>query len=135
MGGKNPYLPEQNVAKPQKGYRMVIRPHEVSVDVDPSKIPYGKTGLPGSILDIAMAHGVDIDHACGGVAACSTCHVWIKKGLESCNPPLDEELDQIDNAPLASFRSRLACQAVPNGLEEVEVEIPGWNRNAVKEEH
>ena len=135
MGGTNPYLPEQKVEKPKKGYSVTFKPHNVTVQVDPEKIPYGKSGLAGSLLDIAMAHGVDIDHACGGVAACSTCHVIVKKGFKTCNEPLDEELDQLDNAPMANFQSRLSCQAVPNGSEDVEVEIPSWNRNAVKEEH
>ena len=133
MGGKNPYLPEQKIAKPQTRYRLSVKPHDVVIDVDPAKIPYGKTGLPGSLLDIAMANGVDIDHACGGVAACSTCHVLVKKGLKTCNEALDEELDQIDNAPGATFESRLSCQCVPNGTEDVEIVIPNWNRNLVRE--
>lgn len=135
MGGKNPYLPDVKIEKPQKAYKVTVLPHNKVISVEPEKIPYQKTGLPGSLLDIAMSHGVDIDHACGGVAACSTCHVWVKKGLESCNEALDEEMDQLDNAPKANFQSRLACQAVPNGSMDVEIEIPSWNRNVVKEDH
>jgi 2Fe-2S ferredoxin len=37
-------------------------------------------GLPGSILDIALANGIDIDHSCGGVCACSTCHCIVREG-------------------------------------------------------
>jgi len=133
MGGKNPYLPEPKTELPQQSYKMSFRPGDISIAVEPKKIPYGKTGLPGSILDIALANGIDIDHACGGVAACSTCHVIVKQGLKSCNEAMDEELDQIDNAPSPTLQSRLACQCVPNGNEEVIVEIPSWNRNNVRE--
>jgi 2Fe-2S ferredoxin len=103
------------------------------IEVDPDKLPYGETGLPGSILDIALHHGVVIDHACGGVAACSTCHVYVKSGGESCNEPEDFELDLIDAAPANNFESRLSCQTCPNGDVDLVVEVPGWNRNLAKE--
>ncbi len=135
MSGQNPYLPEAKIEKPRAPYKAHFLPHDVSVVVRPEALPDSAKGLPGSLLQIAMTNGVDIEHACGGVAACSTCHVYVKRGLKSCNEPLDEELDQIDNAPAATFESRLACQTVPNGTEDVEVVIPAWNRNAVKEGH
>ena len=78
------------------------------VEVDPSKIPYGPTGQPGSILDIAMGAGIDVEHACGGVCACSTCHVIVKEGLDTCNEATDDELDQLDEAPAITLHSRLA---------------------------
>ena len=43
------------------------------VVVNPERIPYGATGLLGNILDVALEAGVDMEHLCGGVAACSTC--------------------------------------------------------------
>jgi len=135
MGGSNPYLPKQKIDLPKQKYTLEFRPHNKSIQVDPAALPYDRTGLKGSLLEIAMGHGIDIDHACGGVAACSTCHVWVKKGLQSCNEPLDEELDQLDNAPGANLESRLACQCVPNGSEAVVVEIPAWNRNLAREHH
>lgn len=133
MGGTNPYLPAQKIERPKKPYKITFLPMNKTIEVDPDLIPFGPTGLPGSILDIAMKHKVDIDHACGGVVACSTCHVFVKKGLKTCNEALDEELDQIDNAPNAGLDSRLSCQCVPNGTEDITVEIPDWNRNAVRE--
>ena len=92
-------------------------------------------GLVLAILDIALAHGVDLDHACGGVVACSTCHVVVKKGLETCNEATEDEEDQLDNAPALTPQSRLGCQCVPDGTKDVEIEIPEWNRNLVREEH
>ncbi len=103
------------------------------VEVRPEALPYGETGLAGSLLDIALHNGVEIDHACGGVSACSTCHVYVKTGLETCNEAEDFELDQVEAAPANSAESRLACQCVPNGTKDMVVEIPGWNRNMARE--
>ncbi len=80
------------------------------MEVDPAKFPYGHDGLPGSILDIATGNHMGLDHACGGVCACSTCHVIVHKGLESCNEASDAELDQLDEAPGLTAKSRLGCQ-------------------------
>jgi 2Fe-2S ferredoxin len=74
-----------------------------------------------------------LDHACGGVCACSTCHVIVHEGLESCNEPTDAELDQLDEAPGLTAKSRLGCQCVPDGSCDLVVEIPEWNKNFAKE--
>ncbi|MBM4016550.1 MAG: 2Fe-2S iron-sulfur cluster binding domain-containing protein [Planctomycetes bacterium] len=143
MGGKNPYLKQVEVELPDRAYtvRFVASgdgrgANDTVVTVEPAKLPYGRDGLPGSLLDIALAHGVSIDHACGGVLACSTCHVKVKQGGESCNEASDAENDMLDLAPGVTPSSRLACHTVPNGrCPEVVVEVPGWNRNLVREEH
>lgn len=135
MGGTNPYIAKPKVALPTKPYTITFVNKGVTVTVDPSKIPYGPTGLPGSILDIALGAGVELEHVCGGVCACSTCHVIVKQGLESCNEPTDDELDQLDEAPAITLQSRLGCQTVPNGTMDLVVEIPDWNKNLAKEDH
>ena len=135
MGGVNPYIQQPSVEMPTKKYQMTFLPMNVTIVVDPAKFPYEHNGLPGSILDIALGNGVDIDHACGGVCACSTCHVIIKKGHETLNDAMEEEEDQLENAPGLKPTSRLACQSVPNGTSDVIVEIPQWNRNLVQEGH
>ncbi len=135
MGGVNPYLKKSAVKLPGKPYTITFVNRGVTVTVDPGKIPYGHEGQPGSILEIALAHGVDMDHACGGVCACSTCHVIVRRGLESCNEPTEDEEDQLDNAPGLTAQSRLGCQCVPDGTSDIEIEIPEWNRNLVREEH
>jgi ferredoxin, 2Fe-2S len=135
MGGTNPFLPPPKAKLPTAPYRITFEPGGVPVDVDPAKLPYTRDGLKGSILEIALGHGIEIDHACGGVCACSTCHVIVREGLESCTEASDDELDQLDNAPGLTPRSRLACQCVPDGSVPLVVEIPGWNRNYAKESH
>lgn len=135
MAGVNPYITPAEAELPKEKYRIVFLPEGKEVLVDPSQLPYGHNGLPGSILDIAEGAGVPLDHACGGVCACSTCHVIVQEGLESCNEATDEELDQLEEAPGLTIESRLGCQCVPNGTKNIVVEIPGWNRNLVQEGH
>jgi 2Fe-2S ferredoxin len=86
-------------------------------------------------LDIALGAGIDLEHACGGVCACSTCHVIVKQGLESCNEGTDDEFDQLEEAPATTLKSRLGCQCVPNGTTDLVIEIPAVNKNLVKEGH
>lgn len=135
MGGVNPYIQQPNVTLPTTKYKLTFLPMNVTVEVDPAQFPYEHNGLPGSILDIALGSGVDIDHACGGVCACSTCHIVVKQGMESLNESMEEEDDQLEEAPGLKPTSRLACQVVPDGSAHVVVEIPQWNRNLVQEGH
>src|SRR3954471_19724600 len=98
MGGVNPYIAPAKVQRPTKPYKITFLPRKTTVEVDPSVERMGHNGLALSVLDIAEGAGVDIDHSCGGVCACSTCHVYVRDGADSCNPPSDDELDQLDNA-------------------------------------
>jgi 2Fe-2S ferredoxin len=136
MPGQNPYIEDADIKLPQTKYTLRIIDEagkEHVIEVDPAKIPYEDHGLPGSILDIALGHGIELDHACGGVCACSTCHVWVQEGLESCNEATEDEEDQLDDAYALKSSSRLACQCVPNGTREVLIQIPTWNRNLARE--
>ena len=67
------------------------------------------------------------------MCGCSTCHVIVRKGFDSCNESTEDEEDMLDNAPGLTEHSRLSCQCVPDGTADLEVEVPSWNRNAVKE--
>ena len=135
MGGKNPYVEQDPPAPATEKFSITFLPMNVTVEVDPQKIPYGITGLPGSILDIALANGVAIDHACGGVCACSTCHCIVQQGDDSLSEMSDAEEDELSFAPGLTPKSRLSCQSVPNGSKNLVVEIPNWNRNLVREGH
>ncbi|MBL9079529.1 MAG: 2Fe-2S iron-sulfur cluster binding domain-containing protein [Planctomycetes bacterium] len=89
-----------------------------------------------TILQAAMQQGLALDHACGGVCACSTCHVKITQGGDCFSAPSEDELDQLDEARGVGLDSRLGCQAkllrAPSG-GQVEISIPTWNVNAVRE--
>lgn len=112
-------------------YKVTFEPMGQTVEADSELYPYGDNGLPGSILDIALHHGIEIEHACGGQGVCATCHVIISRGAENLSPATDDEMDAVDLAPSVTPNSRLACLAVVQG--DVTVQIPGWNRNAVSE--
>ena len=139
MGGSNPYIKAGDIVLPKTKYKIRFEPEDssageaVTVEVDPEKIPYHETGQPGSILSTALASGIDIEHSCGGVCACSTCHIIVKEGLDTCNEPTDDELDQLEEARGLTMQSRLSCQTVPAGTKDVRVVIPAWNVNLVKE--
>lgn len=138
MGGFNPYISNPELEHPEQTFQITFLAEGLpvtgkTIEINPQKMPSSETGLPGSILDIALASDVDIDHACGGVCACSTCHILVEEGLESCNESTEDEEDQLDKAPGLTPRSRLACQCVPNGTQNLIVKIPNWNRNLVRE--
>ena len=104
-------------------YKVIFQPSGKTVEADPAKYPYGRTGEPGSILDIALAHGVELEHACGGTGVCGTCHVIVESGADNLSPPSEDEMDTVEQALGNTPESRLACQAVVQG--DVVVRIPG----------
>jgi 2Fe-2S ferredoxin len=103
-------------------HKVTFQPAGLTVEVDPDSSPHGKHGRPGSLLDIALANGVAVEHACGGVGVCGTCHVGITAGADNLSPPSDDELDILDAVPAHTLHTRLACQAVVTG--DVTVTVP-----------
>lgn len=85
------------------------------------------------LLEIALEHGINIEHACGGVCACSTCHVYIEQGMKDLAEATEAEDDRVEEAPGLQRNSRLACQCEIHGKGPIVVRVPAWNRNAVKE--
>lgn len=139
MAGVNPYIEKVEASKAQKPFKVTFVDEETGqvteVPVDPATFEFGHIGLDGSLLDIAAEAEVEINHSCGGVCACSTCHVYVEEGLGSCSKATEDEEDMLDEAPAVTSESRLSCQCVPNGTQDLRVVIPKWNRNLVKEGH
>ena len=82
-----------------------------------------------SILEIAEDNDVHLNHNCGGVCACSTCHVYVLKGEDDLEEISDKEEDFIDRAINPRLESRLGCQAVIlDQNTEIEIEIPDQNQ-------
>ncbi|MEM6966091.1 MAG: 2Fe-2S iron-sulfur cluster-binding protein [Bacteroidota bacterium] len=78
-----------------------------------------------SVLDIAEDNGVHLNHNCGGVCACSTCHVYVEQGEEFLEEISDSEEDFIDRAINPRIESRLGCQCILlDDDAEVEIQIP-----------
>lgn len=87
-----------------------------------------------SILEAAKSTHAQVGYACGGVCACSTCHVYVKKGLRSLSPMKEREEDILDKAFDVRADSRLSCQSRV-GNEDLEVEITRESRQAYFDEH
>lgn len=113
--------------------RVTFLPDNRTVEFALDQLPYAGHGLPGSILDVALNFDIDLEHACGGACACSTCHVIIQSGEELLSELEDDEADELDKAPGLTLHSRLGCRARIVQPGEVVVEIPSWNRNYVRE--
>ena len=103
-----------------------------TVEFESGKLPYDEHGKPESILDIALNAGVQLEHACGGSCACTTCHVIVREGYESLDPPTEKEDDLLDKAWGLELTSRLSCQARLKD-EPVTIEIPKYTINQVSE--
>lgn len=85
-----------------------------------------------SVLEIAHRHGVDIEGACEGSLACSTCHVVVDAGwFAKLAKPTEDEEDMLDLAFDLQETSRLGCQIVmTEALDGLVVKLPAGTRNA-----
>jgi len=86
-----------------------------------------------NILEACMASGINIEHACGGVCACSTCHIYLEAGARDVSEPTEAEEDRVEEAPGLQRNSRLSCQCELRANGPITIRVPAWNRNAVKE--
>jgi 2Fe-2S ferredoxin len=78
-----------------------------------------------SLLEVALTNNIELHHNCGGVCACSTCHLYINKGENFLEEISDKEEDFIDRAVNPRLNSRLGCQCVlVEGAGTLEVTIP-----------
>ncbi|HEX8334219.1 MAG TPA: 2Fe-2S iron-sulfur cluster-binding protein [Segetibacter sp.] len=76
-----------------------------------------------SILEVALKNDINLHHNCGGVCACSTCHVYVEKGDEFLEELTDKEEDYIDRAVNPRINSRLSCQCVLLDDEDGEIVV------------
>jgi len=87
-----------------------------------------------TICNVALENGIEIEHACEKSCACTTCHVYIREGMDSLNENTDDEDDMLDKAWGLEPDSRLSCQALV-GDEDLVIEIPKYTINMVSENH
>ena len=85
-----------------------------------------------SVCDNLLQNHIDIEHACEKVAACTTCHVVVRKGYNSLNEIEDTEEDLLDMAWGLTSQSRLSCQAIVAGVD-LEIEMPKYTKNHASE--
>lgn len=93
-----------------------------------------KAKLGQKIVDIAIEHDIDIEAACGGELACSTCHVVLpQKYFDALTPAVEEEEDMLDLAWGLTDRSRLCCQIIVTPeLEGCTFTVPQETNNVKK---
>lgn len=104
--------------------------------------PHGRGSAPltidapagETILELAEECGARVGHACGGNLGCSTCHVYVERGLDSLGDISDKENDMMDKAFDVRPESRLGCQARLTD-QDVEVEISEESLKAWLDEH
>lgn len=78
-----------------------------------------------SLLEVALKNDIDLHHNCGGVCACSTCHLYLEQGEEFVEELSDKEEDFIDRAVNPRLNSRLGCQCVlQEGSGTIVVTLP-----------
>jgi len=108
--------------------RLIFLPHEeLCPEGDVIEAEPGTT-----VLDAALANGIEIEHACEKSCACTTCHVYIREGQASLNDTSDDEDDMLDKAWGLDPDSRLSCQAVI-GEADLTIELPRYTINQVSE--
>ena len=69
-------------------------------------------GSGDSLLEILLDNNIELHHNCGGVCACSTCHLYLESGEEFVEELSDREEDFIDRAVNPRINSRLGCQCI-----------------------
>ncbi|MCS6917835.1 MAG: 2Fe-2S iron-sulfur cluster-binding protein [Chitinophagales bacterium] len=101
-------------------YRISLRFEE------PHKQPVVLEGQVGeTLLEVILRNDIELHHNCGGVCACSTCHIYLEKGQEHVEEMSEREEDFVDRARNPRLTSRLACQCVlQEGSGELAVTIP-----------
>jgi ferredoxin, 2Fe-2S len=87
-----------------------------------------------SICDAALGNDIEIEHACEKSCACTTCHVYVREGLDSLEEATELEDDFLDKAWGLDPDSRLSCQAMIAD-EDLVIEIPKYTINMVSEKH
>jgi 2Fe-2S ferredoxin len=123
-------IPSENTVTPAQA-----RPLNITVLPHPDHAPDGASFkvAPGtSICDALLENRIDIEHACGKVGACTTCHVVLRERYDSLGEASDAEEDMLDRAWGVERLSRLSCQAITANAD-LTVEIPRYSLNHAKE--
>lgn len=95
-------------------------------------VPVGTT-----VLEAAHQNNVELEGACDGCMACSTCHVIFDEDVYNRLPePAEEELDMLDLAPCLTNTSRLGCQIkLDKSHQGIRIQLPKLTRNFYVDGH
>jgi 2Fe-2S ferredoxin len=105
-------------------------PRMIFIDTD-GKPQEVEAPLGHSLLQIAWDNGIDIEGACEGAMACSTCHVVVDPAwFDKLDAPTEDEDDMLDLAPGLKASSRLGCQIIIiEAMDGLVVHLPNATRN------
>lgn len=118
---------------PGKGGADVNMPNMTFIEQDGTRREV-EAPLGLSVLEIAHRHGIDLEGACEGSLACSTCHVIVESEWFEILPDASEdEEDMLDLAFGLKPTSRLGCQIImTEELDGLTVRLPAGTRNMLK---
>ncbi len=104
-------------------------PKVIFIENDERKEIEAENGL--SILEIAHKNNIDLEGACEGSLACSTCHVIVNDSFfNKLEEASEEEEDMLDLAFGVTHTSRLGCQIIMSDeLDGIELQVPSNTRN------
>ncbi|CCG22171.1 Yah1 protein [Candida orthopsilosis Co 90-125] len=122
----SPILNHGHLHKPKPGEEL----HITFITKDGKQYTY-EVAEGDNILDIAQANNLDMEGACGGSCACSTCHIIVDPEFYDEIPePSDDENDMLDLAFGLTETSRLGCQVkMSKELDGIRVALPAMTRN------
>ncbi|KAF2220641.1 2Fe-2S ferredoxin-type domain-containing protein [Elsinoe ampelina] len=122
-----PHLSHGHLDKPPPGEER----HITFIDKDSTRHTF-EVADGANLLDIAQANDLEMEGACGGSCACSTCHVIVEDGdmYDKMEEPDDDENDMLDLAFGLTETSRLGCQIkMSKELDGLVVRLPSMTRN------
>jgi ferredoxin, 2Fe-2S len=93
-------------------HKVTFIPNNVTVEAEAGE----------TIMEVALANGIELEHNCGGNCCCTTCHIIVREGQRHLSRIEEEEVDRLDECAELTPTSRLGCQAKVRG--DVMVEIP-----------
>jgi ferredoxin len=114
------------------GIRHLTSNKEVIINFDEGgSVKQVSAKIGESLLEAAHNSSIELEGACDGSLACSTCHVILEKDIYDRLPSAtDEENDMLDLAFGLTETSRLGCQVVLNeSLNGIKVKVPSATRN------
>ena len=101
--------------------------YTIKIRFEEEKEPMRLAGIEAgeSLLEICLAHGIELGHECGGICSCTTCCLYIEKGNEFLEEMSRKEKDILNRKNKRTGTSRLGCQSLLlDGSGTLEVVIP-----------
>jgi 2Fe-2S ferredoxin len=83
-----------------------------------------------TILAALLGAEMEIQHKCEGKAKCGSCHIYVQEGRKGLSKIAREENERLDTIVGIGSKSRLACQSIVLGTENIKIELLGFGSGA-----